>query len=456
MSSKMERRKKKQANRPILATGSEGIALAIRRHQEGRIEDAAKVYRQVLAQQPKHGDALHFLGVAEHQMGRSDSALGYINRAIEVLPEHPDVHNNRGNILKQLGRIDEAESAYRRAIELRPDDVNALCNLGTVQRERGALESAIAAFREVISLDPAHAPAWQNLGNALGALNQFEEALAAHREAMRLSPKSADSFRHLGAMYYAIGRIDNALEIYRQWLTLFPSDPQAHHLIAACTGQQVPERASDAYVREAFNQFAASFDSSLARLQYRAPTLIADAVREVFGDSGAKLAVLDAGCGTGLCGPLLRPHARLLVGVDLSENMVERARERRAYDRLEVAELTEFLSNSSQAYQLIVSADTLVYFGALEEFTRHAVRALEPQGLLMFTTERSSEIDAPEGYKIHPHGRYSHTQSYLLGVLKGAGFSGTSAREVTLRKEAGKWVDGWLVTARVASVPSSP
>ena len=455
MSSKKEHRKKKQANRPILATGSDGIALAIRRHQEGQVQEAAKVYRQVLAQEPDHGDALHFLGVAEHQMGRSESALRYIDRAIEVLPEHPDVHNNRGNILKQLGRIDAAEAAYRRAVELRPNDVNALCNLGTVRRERGELDAAIAIFREVISLEPGHAPAWQNLGNALGALNQFEGALAAHREAMRLSPKSADSYRHLGAMYYAIGRIDDASEIYRQWLALFPNDPQARHLIAACTGQQVPERASDAYVREAFNQFAASFDASLERLQYRAPSLVADAVSEILGDSGAMPAVLDAGCGTGLCGPLLRPHARHLVGVDLSEKMVERARERGVYDRLEVAELTEFLGGRTEAYQLIVSADTLVYFGALAEIAKRAAQALVPQGILMFTAERSSEIDAPEGYKIHPHGRYSHTRSYLLDVLSRAGFSGTSAREVTLRKEAGKWVDGWLVTARVARVPSS-
>lgn len=452
MKSKFEGKKRSSTNRPIQVTGPEGVQVAIRKHQAGHIEEAVKLYRQVLALNPNHADALHFLGVAEHQQGRSESGLKSIERAIEIVPEHPDAHNNRGNILKQLGRIDEAERAYRRAIELRPDDVNALCNLGTIFRERGRLDEARDLFEDVIAMSPTHAPAWQNLGNALAGLNRFEEALAAHQQAMRLSPQSADSYRHLGAMYYAIGRVDEALSVYRQWLTLFPDDPQARHMVAACTGEKVPERASDAYVRQAFNQFASSFDTSLARLQYRAPALVADAVREMLGEPSADLAVLDAGCGTGLCGGTLKPYARFLTGVDLSDAMVERARERAVYDALHVAELTRYMSAQSQVFDLIVSADTLVYFGALEAVATAAAQALTPNGLFVFTVERSTEPDAPQGFRIHPHGRYSHTYGYLLAVLSGSGFAGTAAREVTLRKEAGKWVDGWLVTARARSV----
>ena len=365
------------------------------------------------------------------------------------MPDHADALNNRGNVLKSLHRLDEAEADYRRALELRPRDANALNNLGTVRRARGDLEGAVATFREVIALKPDHAPAWQNLGNSLAGLDRVQEALDAHREGMRLAPQSADSYRHLGAILHAVGRTGEAAQVYREWLARFPDDPRARHLVAACSGEGAPRRASDEYVRTEFDNFAPTFDASLARLGYRAPTLVAERVTEIFGVPQARLVLLDAGCGTGLCGPLLRPAASVLVGVDLSAAMVELARQRGVYDTLIVEELTAFLRQHVQANDLIVSADTLVYFGDLTEVTMAAAGALRPGGALIFTVERAEPEDAPSGYRINPHGRYSHTFNYLLQVLDEAGLADPAIREVTLRKEAEKWVDGWLVSARI-------
>ena len=92
------------------------------------------------------------------------------------------------------------------------------------------------------------------------------------------------------------------------------------------------------------------------------------------------LDVLDAGCGTGLCGPLLAPYARRLVGVDLSERMLDQARARDVYDELVKGELTEYLAASAGTFDAIVSADTLVYFGPLEAVAEAAERALRPGG----------------------------------------------------------------------------
>ncbi len=453
MSFKARRGKKKRSRHARRMSVRDELAAAIHKHQAGRTEDAAKIYRSILAVSPDQADALHFLGVAEHQLGHNEKALELIGRALELIPDHADALNNRGNVLKHLRRLDEAEVDYRRALELRPKDANALNNLGTVRRERGDLEGAVATFREVIALKPDHAGAWQNLGNALSGLNRVEEALEAHREAARLAPQSPDSYRYLGAVLYATGRIEEATEIYRRWLALFPNDPRARHMSAACSGNGVPERASDEYLRSEFDGFASCFDESLARLEYRAPALVAEAVTQVFGDPDARLAVLDAGCGTGLCGPLLRPAARFLIGVDLSPAMLELARERKVYDALVLEELTAFLRQHPRSSDLIASADTLVYFGDLADFAAAAAKALLPDGALIFTVERAEPADAPGGYRLNPHGRYSHTIEYLRHILHDVGIVGPSIREVTLRKEADKWVDGWLVSARVPPAP---
>jgi predicted TPR repeat methyltransferase len=447
--SRKDRRKQKD-RRPAAssrAADEAAVRSAIDLHRQGRVEEAAKVYEMVLARSPRHVDALHFLGVAEHMRGRTERALGLLEHAAELAPTHPDIHSNYGNVLKSAGRLDDAEASYQRALALRPDDANATNNLGTVQRARGQLEEAAATFRKVIARYPEHADAHQNLGNVLGSLNRFEEALDAHREALRLRPRAGASYKYLGGMFYALGRIEEAADIYRQWQRIEPSNPMPAHLIAGCTGQDVPARASDDFVRRAFDDFAASFDQSLARLGYRAPALVAEAVGEVALGS-ERLDVLDAGCGTGLMGPLLRERAQTLTGVDLSPKMLERARETRHYDSLVEGELTAFLRDHHESYDLVVSADTLVYFGSLDEVARAAASCLRPGGHLAFTVERSEESDAPEGFRIHPHGRYSHTEPYLRRVLAGAGFEVSILRPAELRKEAGKWVNGVVAAAR--------
>jgi predicted TPR repeat methyltransferase len=421
------------------------LALGLRNQCAGRFAEAENIYLQILAAVPDNVDALHLLGVAEHQMGRSEAALQLISRALVLAPEHAGALCNRGNVFQSLRRLAEAEADYRRALALCPDDANALSNLGTVLRARGDLEGAVATFREVIARQPDHAPAWQNLGAALQSLQRGPEALQAFREAARLAPDSADMFRDLGSALYGEGRLKEAAEMYRRCLALAPDDARARHMLAACSGEGAPARASDDYVRAEFDHYASTFDASLARLEYRGPALVAQAVDEIAGDLPPETIVLDAGCGTGLCGPLLRGRASKLWGVDLSPSMVALARERGVYDELVVDELTRYLRQHVRTCDVIVSADTLVYFGDLGEVLAAAAAALRPGGVCIFTLERAEPGDAPAGYRLNPHGRYSHTRDYVAGLLDDAGLVEPEIREISSRKEAKQWVPGWLV-----------
>ncbi len=429
----------------------DAISLAMQRYESGDLVDAAHIYQAILEVYPEEVDALHFLGITEHQLGRSDLALSHLDRALALVSDSTVILNNRGNVLRSLGRLDEAEADYRRALDLCPEHVGALSNLGALQRVRGDYEGAVATLRKGTSLAPTHAPAWQNLGNALECLDRDEEALAAYREAARLLPESGIFFLHVGMSLFRLGRLEEAARAYRHCLELSPNNPRALHLLAACGGQAVPARASSDYVRAEFDGFAANFDAILARLEYRGPTLVGEAVTALLGSHHAGVTVLDAGCGTGLCGPVLRAHAATLVGVDLSASMVALARRRGLYDSLVVGDLVEFLCQNSQSFDLVVSADTLIYFGELGDVAAAVVKALRPGGSFVFTLERSEEDDAALGYRLQPHGRYSHARAYVERVLANAGFVNCDLGEVTIRKESRRWVPGWLVSARVQS-----
>jgi predicted TPR repeat methyltransferase len=423
------------------------VARAIALLQQNKDDEAMRLLQSVLARQPNHVDALHFLGVAEHRRGRSEQGLALLDQAIASVPDHPDLHSNRGNLLKALGRLEQAEAAYSRALDLEPLHVNALSNLGTILQEQGQLERAVELLSCAVELEPNHFEAQRSLGIALRRTKRWDAAIVAFENALRLRPGDGDTCLKLGTSYYAVGQVEKASAVYRRWIEHDPLHPMPRHLLAGCTGEAVPTRASDEFVRSSFESFAEHFDQSLQRLEYKAPQLIGEAITE-HASAGAGLRVLDAGCGTGLCGPQLRAYARLLVGVDLSPAMLEQARQRALYDELFTAELTAYLERSPSEFDLIACADTLCYFGELERVARAFANALDTGGLLVFSVERSAAEDAPDGFRIHPHGRYSHTEDYLRRVLSDAGFHLLAISAVELRREAGLWVLGWVVSAR--------
>jgi predicted TPR repeat methyltransferase len=184
----------------------------------------------------------------------------------------------------------------------------------------------------------------------------------------------------------------------------------------------------------------------LKNLDYRAPVVLTDALGSVLPAADGSLDVLDAGCGTGLCAPLLRPRARTLVGVDLSGGMIEKARARGGYDELVVAELTAYLQTHPAAYDVVISADTLIYFGDLAPVLKAAHGALRPGGWLAFTLE----VLEGEGdrYELSSSGRYQHTRDHTQAIVEAAGFDRITIGMDMLRKEHGKIVSGWVVLAR--------
>jgi predicted TPR repeat methyltransferase len=424
----------------------DAFAFALDLHQRRMPEEAAKVYSRMLEVVPDHAGALHYLGVARHQLGRSAEAVRLIGQAISIDPTDASAHANLGNVFKEQGDLDGAARCYARALELEPQDAGTLNNLGTICKARGRHEDAVTFYRRALALDPDRVEAHHNLGNALVLLGRDEEGLDAYRHAIRLLPYGADSYRRMGIVLHSLGRIDEAIAVCRKWVEIHPGDPEAHHFLAACTGKDVPARASDAFVRNTFDRFAASFDAVLEGLDYRAPAIVAELVAERLGAPRGNLDVLDAGCGTGLAGPRLRPFARTLTGIDLSPRMLAAAAARKAYDELGAAELTAFLEARPRSYDLVVSVDTFCYFGDLAPVAAGLATALRSGGHAAFTLELAG-AEAPSGFVLNPHGRYAHNEAYVRKALADAGLEARELREVELRREAGKRVKGLAVLA---------
>jgi predicted O-linked N-acetylglucosamine transferase (SPINDLY family) len=197
-------------------------------HQAGRLAEAERIYRQVLAQQPNHADALHLLGVLAAQTDRLDRAVELIRRAIAICSTNALYYSNLGNALNARGQFDQAIAAYRQAIRIKPDFAGVHNNLGNVLRGKGQLDEAIAACGQAIRLKPDLAEAHYNLGIALQAKEQLDKAIAAYRQAIGIKPDYADAHYNLGIILQGKGQLDEAIAAYRQAIGIKPDYAEAH------------------------------------------------------------------------------------------------------------------------------------------------------------------------------------------------------------------------------------
>jgi predicted O-linked N-acetylglucosamine transferase (SPINDLY family) len=148
--------------------------VAIEHQNAGRLSEAEPIYRQMLAQNPDHPEALQRLGMIAIDVKKPDKALELIGRAIAVRPDLIEPYYYLGNALKQMGRLDEAMVAFQQAIALRPDLPEPHINLGGILLDTGRTNEAVESFREAVRISPDYPGAYSNLLLALNYLPELD------------------------------------------------------------------------------------------------------------------------------------------------------------------------------------------------------------------------------------------------------------------------------------------
>lgn len=281
----------------------------------------------------------------------------------------------------------------------------------------GDTAAAAALFTLAAEREPTWAAAWFHLGRA--RVNMFDPAGAADafRNCLRLDPSDA-----LGAGL-ELARIDPSVTV-----DVAPRD----------------------YIARLFDAYAPDFEHALVeRLDYQAPQLLAKLVYELSSSTAPHFAsMLDLGCGTGLAAEAFAASTSIIDGVDLSPGMLEEASAKGLYHALDCADIVDHLNSGGKSYDLIIAADVLIYFGALETLL-HAIRVrLADNGVVAFTVERSGGAD----WLLSTSLRFAHSPDYIRRALNGAGLELVRMEEIVLRKDRGRDVYGLAVVARKSAV----
>lgn len=424
---------------------ADAIEQAVQALQGGSPEQAVAICNAALMTAPNDVDLLHFRGISLHYLGKPEEAIDSIRESLLGAPMNASAHLDLGNLLKGQDREDEALESYKIALDLEPGNARCLNNVATIHRNKGELKDAIQALKLAVQVEPDLAEAHHNLANCLSDDGRTGEALAAYQRSFELGGDWSDPLRP-ATLLIAVGREKEAEALLSGFVERHPDHEGAKHHLAGLRGETM-ERASDSYVAEHFDDFASSFDAVLKGLDYRAPKLVADAVAARYGAPGADKDVLDLGCGTGLCGPLIAPYKRELTGIDLSQKMLHRAQKRGCYDALYVAELQAFLEAlDPDSLDLVVCVDTLVYLGALERCFSGVARVLRRGGAFIATAEA---LNGEGDHKLGASGRFQHSRAYLERLAATQGLTVDGVTDAVLRKEGDKTIDGFVLEVTV-------
>lgn len=453
----------------------------------GNKQKAAECYEDALKINKKSEAALLNLSTTYYELRDFEKCEDYARRVLDLNPQNISAWQNLANMAFCEAKYDTALEYYMQMYKYNSNSYIAMINIANTYYCLGKYVAALEFAKRSMQKHPSSTTAHILAANSLSAMGKYEKAADMYLRALELDKNNLDLYNSLSETYHYLSDWENCLlfawryiknlpspdaaaqlnfgyllyECYSEkspelaqkyavkWLKFYPSDPVVIHMANALVNGAALEESDAVFIKETFDSFAPEFEKTLADLEYKAPELIRQALDENLKTSiFKKYHILDLGCGTGLCGEQIKKFAsgRGLIGVDLSEKMLEIARAKKIYAALFCDDLCHYMENSSYFFDVIVASDVITYFGDLTKVIVRVSRSLEPDGLFVFTFSEN-ELNNADFY-MAPSGRFVHAPAYVERVLKSAGLKMISAERHVLRNEAESPVYGYVTVAR--------
>ena len=367
-----------------------------------QLEEACVSFADALALAPGRPSLLQNLGASLFQLGRDEAAIPQLQAAVAADAEHGDSWLYLGLALQRRGRWADAAAALDRALPLLPDDYALRLASAACHFRCGNTTRALTLYDQAIRQQPENPVAWIDKGNLLRETGLLDAARKCFAEAVRLGDEE------MGPYY-----------------------------LAAVSPGAVPPTPPRRYVETLFDDYAGEFQQHLVEaLAYSAHTTLCQPLRDAHYAT-----VLDLGCGTGLCGELIRHNAEAIDGVDLSGAMLEQARISGVYRTLAHEDVQAYLETTQEKYGLVLAADVFIYVGDLNAVFAGVRRVLATQGVFAFSVERSSGAEL----ELLPSLRYAHSEAYVRRLAAEHGLRVKEVTQAPIRKDQQKAIQGLYV-----------
>lgn len=381
------------------------------RYQLAQIYQAEKAHRKaimwyqsILQVMPTHAESLYKIGLTYLELDDTTQGLDYLERAHQIQPELDDIHHNLACVYHHLKRYQDALTHWLKHHQKQPD-ITTTYNIGVCYLYLGRYQDAQDHLYEVIRLSPDHHSALVNLGATFLQRNQS----------------------------------DLACEYYERAQAIHPSAAISHVLSALKQDKSHQNTAPPAYVTDLFDNYALHYDNHLCDvLDYQLPKRLSHMISSLLNLAPTSSVTLDLGCGTGLCAHALRPVSRKLVGIDLSQNMLDQALKKSQYDSVICANIETLQTDYKGLCDLLLCADTMPYIGDLNQLFTTTAQYLKGNGYWIFSIEDCHDHD----FILNQTARFSHNPDYIRCLCESHGFTVYHHERLALRTQQNAYVDG--------------
>lgn len=409
-------------------------------YAQGKLNEAVTAYRSAIEKESQFIDAYYNLGLAFLKLAQFDDAIETYQTLLKLSPEHFAAQFHLACALMKKEKINEALTEFLNIEKKEPHHLETQFNIATCYLKKGALNEAKIHYLKALELTTEDTQLLFNLGVIETQLGNMDSAIQHYQKAVHIQPDFFEAHNNLGTAFLAKQHVAFALHHFQEASRLQPDNKAIQYTIQALSQNQKLLAAPVDYVKGLFDSYADHYDQHLlTALDYQIP-LHFQRILHKRNLEKKSCDILDLGCGTGLCGIAVKPFAKTLTGVDLSEKMLAIAREKNIYDFLHCDNITSFLKKKKSAYHLIIAGDVLVYLGDLSDLFQHIHQALQQQGLFLFNTE----INEHENYKMNQSGRFSHQKKYIETLAKKNDFSVIHYEKAMTRMQNNEPVYGHL------------
>ena len=407
--------------------------------KNNQLEAAEKQFGNVIALQPDHVDAQFYLGVLALDANALEQAEHAFLEVLALDSEHVETLVNLGVIALKREQSQLAIDYFTKALGFDNDNQDARNNLAATFIHHDRFENALMHYDVLFQQIPHNIEYLYNSGVAQMALSHLQEATAHFETILTLQNNHFSTLNNLAAIQIRLGEREKAVLLLERALAAKPDDHASQFMLLALTGREKNPDACPEYVSNLFNNYAIYYDQHLqGTLDYSLPQHIGRLLHQL-QYTNIKHAI-DLGCGTGLCGAVLRELSKHLTGVDIAAKMLAQAKDKGIYDQLDEAELITFLQHDKHHYELALAADVLPYLGELDTLFKVIHQRLAKDGLFIFT----HEISENKPWQLQDSARFSHHPDYIKALCEKYSFHIMSQEKITARQQNQQALDVML------------
>ena len=384
--------------------------------ERGELNLAIENYKKAIKIKPDFAEAHNNIGNVLRANGDLQKAIESYDIATKINSLYSEAFSNKGNTFRSMGKLEKAIECYNQAIKINPGFAEAYNNMGNVYKSAGKQDKAIKNYKQAINLKSNFTEAYNNMGNALMKNGDLQHSKEAFQKAMKIEPENLDSIFGFGLVCKKLGFLHEAGLAFKKVLEKDRKDLRGTTLQMATLGMiDVPDKTPKDHLKSFYKNKSIGWGKS--KESYFGNELIKLAIKETI-PKGSVNKILDLGCGTGSLAKFLSGYTKVLDGVDLSEDMLSKAKSTYLYNNLYETDLIKFLNKTKTTYDLILVAATLIHFKKLDEIFSLIHNKLNNEGKFVFSVFDTSKAD----FELNEFQMFSHSKPYIKKIYEKLSF----------------------------------